>query len=129
MFAAGHARVYSVSMQRSTDSAWLHCCPSPPQMLVSMSSMLISLAPSHHLTCVDRFKRWPEAIPITSITAEAVVQALLRGWISRFSVPSTIITDCGRQFELQLWTHLMSVLSIKRSCTTAYHPQSNGMVA
>ena len=80
------------------------------------------------LTCVDRYTRWPEAIPLTSITAEAVAQAFLTGWISRFGVPSTIVTDRGRQFESRLWTHLMSLLGSKRARTTAYHPQTNGMV-
>ena len=80
------------------------------------------------LTCVDRFTRWPEAIPLTSITADAVAQAFLSGWISRFGVPSTIITDRGRQFESQLWNNLMSLLGSKRARTTAYHPQTNGMV-
>ena len=80
------------------------------------------------LTCVDRFTRWPEAIPLTSITAETVAQAFISGWIARFGVPSTIITDRGRQFESQLWSSLMSLLGTKRSRTTAYHPQTNGMV-
>ena len=80
------------------------------------------------LTCVDRFTRWPEAIPLTSITTEAVAQAFLSGWISRFGVPSTIVTDRGRQFESRLWTNLMSLLGSKRARTTAYHPQTNGMV-
>ena len=80
------------------------------------------------LTCVDRFTRWPEAIPLTSITAEVVAQTFLTGWISRFGVPSTIVTDRGRQFESQLWTNLMSLLGSKRSRTTSYHPQTNGMV-
>ena len=80
------------------------------------------------LTCVDRFTRWPEAIPLTSITSEAVAQAFIMGWIARFGIPSYIITDRGWQFESQLWNNLMALLGIKRSRTTAYHPQSNGMV-
>ena len=80
------------------------------------------------LTCVDLFTRWPEAIPITTITAEAVAQAFLSGWIAQFGVPSTIVTDRGRQFESHIWTALMTLLGSKRARTTAYHPQANGMV-
>ena len=47
------------------------------------------------LTCVNRFTRWPEAVPLTTIAAEAVIQAFLSGWIARFGVPSTIVTDRG----------------------------------
>ncbi len=79
------------------------------------------------LTCVDRFTRWPEAIPTTSITAESVARAFISGWISRYGVPSTIISDRGRQFESNLWDFLMSLLGTKRARTTAYHPQANGM--
>ena len=47
------------------------------------------------LICVDHFTRWPEAIPISEITAQTVVQAFITCWISRFGVPSTITTDHG----------------------------------
>ena len=80
------------------------------------------------MTVVDRFSRWVEAIPLVSITAEACAAALLRHWVSRFGVPATLVTDRGRQFTSGLWTELMALLGIVRAQTTAYHPQSNGMV-
>ena len=83
---------------------------------------------SYLLTCIDCFTRWPEAIPITNTTTETVVQAFINGWVSWFGVPSTIVTDRGHQFESHVLKNLMSFLGCKWPCTTAYHPQTNGMV-
>ena len=80
------------------------------------------------LTCVDRFTRWPEAIPILDIRAESVADAFFRGWVARFGTPATITTDRGAQFESRLWDTLCNQFGITRNSTTSYHPQSNGMV-
>ena len=80
------------------------------------------------LTCIDRFSQWCEAIPMVDCTAESCVQAFLIGWVSRFGAPTTVITDRGVQFESSLWHQVMRSLNTKRDRTTAYHPQSNGMV-
>jgi cleavage and polyadenylation specificity factor subunit 1 len=74
------------------------------------------------LTAVDRFTRWPEAIPLQDITAETVARVLLSG------CPRTITTDQGRQFESQLFHSLANMCGIHLSRTTAFHPAANGLV-
>ena len=83
---------------------------------------------SYLLTCVDRFTRWPEAIPIQNITASTVAHAFVSGWVARFGVPATITTDRGGQFESDLWRQLMRLLGSQRIRTTSYHPAANGLV-
>ncbi|MFN9906222.1 MAG: DDE-type integrase/transposase/recombinase, partial [bacterium] len=77
---------------------------------------------------VDRTTRWPEAVPLASTTAADCAAALLQGWIQRFGVPGIITSDRGPQFTSSLWAALCSLLAIKHTQTTAYHPQSNGLV-
>jgi transposase InsO family protein len=80
------------------------------------------------LTAVDRFSRWPEAIPIPDITTDTVARALSTSWISRFGWPQTVTTDQGRQFESQLCRSLAKLCGIQLSRTTAHHPAANGLV-
>ena len=54
------------------------------------------------LTCVDRFTRWPEAVPIADSAAETVAQAFITTWVARFGTPAVVTTDRGGQFESHL---------------------------
>ena len=80
------------------------------------------------LTCIDRTTRWIEAIPMSNISASTVAHSFISGWISRFGVPLHVITDRGTQFESELFNELSKVVGFHRLRTTAYHPQTNGMI-
>jgi transposase InsO family protein len=80
------------------------------------------------LTIIDRTSRRPEAIPIAATTTVDCANALFQGWVSRFGVPAVITSDRGAQFTSSLWAALCGLLNIQHNQTSAYHPQSNGMV-
>ncbi|KAL4153461.1 hypothetical protein QTP88_001294 [Uroleucon formosanum] len=80
------------------------------------------------LTCIDRFTRWPEVIPLEDQEAETVARAFYKHWIARFGTPLRITTDQGRQFESHLFKQLNNLIGTKHLRTTAYHPSANGMV-
>nr|VZH92775.1 unnamed protein product [Spirometra erinaceieuropaei] len=83
---------------------------------------------SYQLTCVDRFNRWPEAIPLPDAAAPTVVKAFLGRRVVIFGAPSTITTDRDGQFEFNLFQSLLSFLGCTRVRTTAYHPAASGMI-
>ena len=80
------------------------------------------------LTCLDRGTRWIEACPLSDITAQTIAKAFVDVWVSRFGVPLHVITDRGSQFESELFNELSNLLGFHRLRTTAYRPQTNGMI-
>lgn len=80
------------------------------------------------LTMIDRFTRWPEAVPMVDSTAPQVASAFVASWVSRFGVPEKVTTDLGRQFESGLFNELMVLLGVDHLRTTPYHPSSNGII-
>ena len=105
--------------------------PLPDDRFLSLHLDIVGPLPesqgrSYLLTIMDRFSRWLEAIPMTTVTAADCATALLRHWVSRYGVPQDITTDQGPQFTSSLWSELMKLLGIKALRTTSYHPQTNG---
>lgn len=63
-----------------------------------------------------------------NIEASTVVRVLDDSWVARFSTSTLITTDHGAQFESQLFYVLLCPIGTKRIRTTAYHPQSSGLI-
>ena len=80
------------------------------------------------LTMVDRFTRWPVAVPLADITAQSVIDGFAFGWIQTFGVPATITSDRGSQFSSEIFQQLTRTWGIKTIMTAPYHPEANGMV-
>ena len=95
---------------------------------VDITMMPESSGHSYLLTMIDRFSRWPAAVPLKDINTDTVINALAHGWISAFGIPETITTDRGSQFTSAVWAQLLETWGIRHAMTTAYHPEANGLV-
>lgn len=80
------------------------------------------------LTFQDHFTKYPEAIPIPNQSAETVARVFVTHIIVRHGSPRQLITDQGANFVSKLFKEVCKLLQIEKIQTTAYHPQSNGVL-
>ena len=85
---------------------------------------------THLLTVIDWFTRWLEAIPLKDTSANSCAQALIVNWISRLGIPQHITSDVvlSSRHNYGYPYHSFWGLGTELHHTTAYHPQSNGMI-
>lgn len=80
------------------------------------------------LSIMDLATRWVELIPLRSQSALAVAEAFLQYQVLRFGPPKTIISDRGGPFIAELVQEVCKLLQMHQALSSAYHPQSHGMV-
>jgi hypothetical protein len=82
---------------------------------------------SHLLVSIDKFSKWFEVRPLTSIRSEQAV-AFFTNIIHRFGVPNSIITDNDMQFTGKKFLDFCDDHHIRVDWAAMAHPMTNGQV-
>ena len=79
------------------------------------------------LVLVDYATQYPEAVPLHTISAKSVAQALFQ-IISQVGIPKEILTDQGTSFMSRTLWGIYGLLGIKSIRTSVYSPQTDNLV-
>ena len=78
------------------------------------------------LVIQDYFTKWATAIPMADQTASRIKTELTK-LFSVMGLPQVVHSDQGANFESTILKQTLQAYGIKKSRTTAYHPQGDGM--
>eukprot|EP00731_Ephydatia_muelleri_P038567 Em0809g3a len=101
----------------------------PWQMVaVDILEVLVSSNNNRYILVVQGFfTKWADARPIPDQTAVRITRELVHIFAG-YGIPEIIHSDQGRNFESTIFQQTMAAFGVKKSRTTAYHPQGDGMV-
>lgn len=74
------------------------------------------------------FTKWIEAIPLTNVDQEAVIEFIQRHIIYKFGIPETITTDQGSVFTGRKVQEFSKEMGFKLLTSTPYYAQDNGQL-
>jgi transposase InsO family protein len=76
---------------------------------------------THIFVAVDKFTKWIEVKPATSITMAKAVE-FIKKIMYMFGIPNNIITDNGTQFTVREFKNFCVDLGIKINYASVSHP-------
>ena len=74
------------------------------------------------------FSKWIEAYRIPDFSAATLADKIVKEFFSRLGTPLELHSDQGRNYELQLFAQVCTMLDIHKTRTPPYQPSSNGMI-
>ena len=81
------------------------------------------------LMVVDRLSKWIHAIPtVTSLDSTRVAQLFLEHVWRHHRLPEEVISDHGPAFVSNFSHNLTTLLGVKLTLSTSYHPQTDGQM-
>lgn len=66
--------------------------------------------------------------PLPNQEAVAIAEVLVKEFVCRFGTPREIHSDQGRNFESKVFAEMCRILGIRKTGTTPFHPQSDGII-
>ena len=76
----------------------------------------------------DYYTRWPEAFALPSTEATRIATLIVNEIMARHSSPRTFLSDRGSNFLASIVKEVCRIINTRQSHTTAYHPQTDGLV-
>jgi len=101
-----------------------------PWQMVAVDILQVPLSTNNNkylLVLQDYFTKWADAVPLPDQTASRIVTALIR-FFCTYGPPQILHSDQGRNFESTIFTQVLQAFGVRKSRTTPYHPQGDGMV-
>ena len=80
------------------------------------------------MVIVDYFSKWVEAFPLKTKRSEEIMRNFVEQVVSRFGVPEEILTDRAGELNQGIAKQIYTELGVRKLTTTAYHPQTDGLV-
>ena len=76
----------------------------------------------------DYLTKWAEAFAMEKADGATVARILFEEIICRYGAPARLLSDRGSVFRSAIITELCSLFKTKKVFTSAYHPQTDGLV-
>ena len=76
----------------------------------------------------DYLTKWPEAYAVRNADASTISKLLVNEILPRHGAPDVLLSDRGTIFLSTLVLEVCKYLTIRKVNTTAYHPQTDGLV-
>ena len=77
---------------------------------------------------MDYLTKWTEVFAVPNQSSLTIAQLLVEQIVFRHGVPAELLSDSGMAFLSKLMNEVYSLLGLHKVNTTAYHPQTDGLV-
>ena len=77
---------------------------------------------------VDYLTKWPEVFTAPDHSSLTIAQLLVDHVICQHGVPTNLLSDRGKAFLSNVMEDIYKLMGMHKVSTTAYHPQTGGLV-